>query len=162
VKNRFMLTLLAIACCAFLCGVASAQRHEVDGLNFKLGDDVDTVKAALHTDMDPEPRDDGSTSSIRPNAGKTVINLRTKGIRVFFSRRGDVESILFDAPYAESIAGIKIGDPETKVRKLMGKPLKKPWNFGANEIFLYALDDAAYISFVMDDADDVQSIFINK
>jgi hypothetical protein len=161
-KSKFMLTLLVIVCYTFLYGVASAQQGKIDGLNFKLGDDVDTVKAALHTDMNPERRDDGSISSSRSNAGKTVLNLRTKGIRVFFSRRGDVESIRFDAPYAESIAGIRIGDPEAKVRKVMGKPLKKPWDFGAGQIFLYALDDTAYIYLEMDDANGVQTIFINK
>jgi len=153
---------LAIAFCTFLCGSALAQQAKVEGLNFKLGDDVNTVKTALHTNVDPEPMDEDSVSSFNLNRGKTVIHLRTKGIQVFFSKKGVVENIRIEAPYEGSIAGIKIGDSETKVRSVMGKPLKKPWAFGANQAFLYALDDTAYIRFDINETDGVQSIYINK
>jgi hypothetical protein len=155
--NKLIRAFLAIAFCAFLFGSASAQQVKIRGLNFKLGDDVNTVKTALQTDLDPEP-----VTTADPNGGKTVIHLRTRGIWVFFSKQGVVETIRFDAPYERSIVGVRIGDSEATVRSVMGKPLKAPWAFGANQAFLYALDDTTYIRFDINETDGVQEIFINK
>jgi len=177
-KKTFINVFLAIAFCTFLWGSASAQQVNVEGLNFKLGDDVGTVKKALHTNNDPEPINANPNMSVlvpnrntaiahsnnNPDSGNTVIFLRTKGIRVFFNQKGVAYKITFNAPFEGSIAGIKIGDPETKVRSLMGKPINKPLIFGPNiNINLqYALDDTAYINFSINNTDGVQTIFINK
>jgi hypothetical protein len=162
-KNKIISAFSAIIICIFLCGAVSAQQVKVEGLNFKLGDDVNTVKTALHTNIDPEPM---ASSSINPNTdpnrGKTYIHLRSKGIWVFFNKKGILETIRFDAPYEASIAGVKLGDSEAKVRSVMGKPIKEPWAFGPNRAFQYALDDTAYIRFDISDTDGVQAIFINK
>ena len=96
------------------------------------------------------------------NAGKTNLFLRTKGIRVFFSKAGVVEMIKFEPPFAGSINGVKLGDTEKKVRDLKGKPIKTPWSFGAAQAFLYVLDDTAYIRFDINETDGVQTIFIQK
>jgi hypothetical protein len=175
-KKKLIRAFLAIVFCTLLCGTASAQQVKVEGLNIKLGDDVATVKTALHTNNDPEPINaNPNVSAFSPNSstviahanknpdsGNTVIFLRTKGIRVFFNQKGLAYKITFNAPYEESIAGIKIGDPETKVRSLMGKPINKPM---INSIFInlqYALDDTAYINFSINNTDGVQTISINK
>ena len=177
-KKKLLRAFLAIVFCTLLCGTASAQQGKIEGLNFKLGDDVVTVKTALHTNNDPEPINANPNVSVlapnrntviahsnnNPDSGNTVIFLRTKGIRVFFNQKGVAYKITFNAPYEGSIAGIKIGDPERKVRSLMGKPINKPLIFGPNiNINLqYALDDTAYINFSINNTDGVQTISINK
>ena len=167
---------LAIIFFTVICGTVSAQEGKVEGLNFKLGDDVVTVKTALHTNNDPEPIYDNPNLSAtvpnkntfiahsynNPDSGNTVIFLRTKGLRVFFNQKGVAYKITINAPYKGSIAGIKIGDPAATVRSLMGNPINKPMNIiGANENLQYALDDTAFINFSIN-IDGVQTISINK
>ena len=140
-----------------------AQQTPVEGISFKLGDDVQTVKNALKTNLDPEPMENTSPSAFTNlNAGKTTLFLRTKGIRVNFNKAGVVEMIKFEPPFTGSINGIKLGDTEKKVRDVKGKPIKTPWQFGAAQAFLYALDDTAYIRVDINESEGVQSIFIQK
>lgn len=128
-----------------------------------MGDDVQTVKNGLKTNLDPEPMENASPSAFtNMNAGKSTLFLRTKGIRVNFNKAGHVEMIKFEPPFAGSINGIKIGDTERRVRELKGKPIKTPWQFGAAQAFLYALDDTAYIRIDINENEGVQSIFIQK
>lgn len=142
---------------------AFAQQVSVEGISFKLGDDVQVVKNALKTDLDPEPMENISLSPFTNlSAGKTTLFLRTKGIRVNFNKAGLVEMIKFEPPFAGSISGIKLGDTEKKVRDLKGKPIKTPWQFGAAQAFLYALDDTAYIRIDINENEGVQAIFIQK
>jgi hypothetical protein len=155
--------------CAALTLIASAafpvyaQQTPVAGISFKLGDDVQTVKNALKTDLDPEPMASTSPSPFTNlNAGKSSLFLRTKGIRVNFNKAGIVEMIKFEPPFTGSINGIKLGDTEKKVRDLKGKPIKNPWQFGAAQAFLYALDDTAYIRIDINENEGVQGIFIMK
>jgi hypothetical protein len=81
---------------------------------------------------------------------------------VFFNKAGLVENIRFEPPFASSISGVKLGDTEKKVRDLKGKPIKNPWQFGAAQAFLYALDDTAYIRLDISENEGVQTIFIQK
>lgn len=161
-KLSFFRVLAAASISVFSLS-AIAQLAPVEGINFKLGDDVQTVKNSLKTSIDPEPTENASLPGF-PNAstGKTNLFLRTKGIRVFFTKAGVVESIKFEPPFAGSIAGVKLGDTEKKVRDLRGKPVKTPWQFGASQAFLYALDDTSYIRFDINESDGVQTIFIQK
>ena len=174
-KIKSICMILAIVFCILFCGTVSAQQVKVEGLNFKLGDDVATVKAALHTNVDPEPIYGNPNVSVsgsgqtfighvskNPDQGNTVIFLRTKGIRVHFNQKGVAYKITFSAPYEGPIAGIKIGDPETKVRSLMGKPINKPLANMTIFNLQYALDDTAYINFTINTTDGVQTIYINK
>lgn len=140
-----------------------AQQTPVEGISFKLGDDVQTVKDALQTNLDLEPMENTSTSGFTNfSAEKTVLFLRTKGIRVFFDKAGHAYSIRFEPPFASSISGVKLGDTEKKVRDLKGKPIKNPWPSGAAKAFLYALDDTAYMRLDISEDDGVQTIFIRK
>jgi hypothetical protein len=155
--------VLTVASISVFSLSAIAQLAPVEGITFKLGDDVQTVKNALKTSIDPEPTENASPSGFpNPAAGKSNLFLRTKGIRVFFNKAGAVESIKFEPPFAGSIAGVKLSDTEKKVRDLKGKPVKTPWQFGASQAFLYALDDTSYIRFDINESDGVQTIFIQK
>jgi len=155
--------LVALASVILFSLPALAQQTPAEGISFKLRDDLQTVKNALKTDLDPEPMENTSPSGFPNfNAGKTVLFLRTKGIRVFFNKAGIAETIRFDPPFAGSISGIKLGDTEKKVRDLKGKPIKNPWQFGAAQVFSYVLDDTAYIRFDINESEGVQTIFINK
>lgn len=157
-KNFVALALFALFSLPVL-----GQQTPVEGISFKLGDEIQTVKDALNTNLDPEPMENTSPSGFpNSNAGKTVLFLRTKGIRVFFNKAGIAQTIRFEPPFAGAISGIKLGDTEKKVRDLKGKPIKNPWQFGAAQAFLYALDDTAYVRFDISENDGVQTIFIQK
>jgi|SRR5450830_84492 len=153
---KFVTMIFAI----IMAGTVSAQEVKVDGLTFKIGDDVATVKTALHTKLDPEKVDNGLPAPF--NTGQSVLHLRTKGIWVFFNKKDTVTSIKFDEPYAGTIAGVKLGDSEKNVRAVLGKPVKAPWAFGTSQAFLYVLDDTAYVRFDIADADGVRAIYIQK
>jgi hypothetical protein len=110
-------SLAVFASFVLLSFPAFAQQTPVAGITFKLGDDVRTVKSALETSLDPEPMESpASTTFINLNAGKKVLFLRTRGIRVFFNKAGLVETIRFEPPFAGSIKGVKLGDTEEQVR----------------------------------------------
>jgi len=151
---------MALAAFVMLLPAAFAQQSSVAGISFKLGDDVETVKAALKTNIDPEPVE--SNLPAFANTNKSVLFLRTKGIRVFFNKKGIAETIRFDPPFSGAIGGVKLGDTEKKVREVKGKPIKAPWPFGASQAFQYALDDTAYVRFDINDNDGVQAIFVTK
>ena len=157
---KIVVVVTAIASISF---PAFAQLVPVEGISFKLGDDIQAVKNGLKTNLDPEPMENISPSAfVNVNAGKTTLFLRTKGIRVNFNKTGNVEMIKFEPPFAGSINGIKIGDTQIKVRDIKGKPVKTPWQFGAAQAFLYALDDTAYIRIDINESEGVQAIFIQK
>jgi len=153
---------MALAALVMVLPAAFAQQSPLAGIAFKLGDDVETVKAALKTNIDPEPMESLAPSFANMNAGKTFIFLRTKGIRVFFNKKGIAETIRFDPPFSGEIGGVKLGDTEKKVRELKGKPIKAPSQFGMSQTFQYALDDTAYVRFDINDNDGVQAIFVTK
>lgn len=162
-KNFGRSTFVIGAVFALVSFSALAQQSPVAGISFKLGDDIQTVKNALKTNLDPEPMENTSPSPFtNMNAGKSTLFLRTKGIRVNFNKANNVEMIKFEPPFAGSINGIKIGDTEKKVRDVKGKPVKTPWQFGAAQAFLYALDDTAYIRFDINENEGVQAVFIQK
>jgi hypothetical protein len=163
-KGSFMKSgLVAFASLMLFSLPVPAQQTPVDGIAFKLGDDIQTVKNALKTNLDPEPMENTSPTGFgNPNAGKTVLFLRTKGIRVFFNKAGLAQTIRFEPPFASPINGVKLGDTEKKVRDLKGKPIKNPWRFGETQAFLYALDDTAYIRFDISENDGVETIFLQK
>ena len=95
-------------------------------------------------------------------SGKSVLHLRTKGITVTFNKTDIAESIKIDESFSGSVAGIKLGDSEKTLRSVMGKPVKAPTPMGANQSFLYALDDSAYIRFDVNENNGVQAIYIQK
>lgn len=161
--------LFAYAGIAFLFSLlpapaALAQQTVIEGVGFKLGDDVQTVKAALKTELDPEPMERNPAlppSAIDINKGKTVLHLRTRGIWAFFNPDGKVVTIRLDAPFRGDVKGIRLGDRLPKLTATLGQPLKKPWGFGSAQTYQYALDDSAYSNFNLND-DGVQIIFITR
>lgn len=162
-KNSFFKPFAVITLMVSFSLSAFAQQVPVEGISFKLGDDVQVVKNALKTDLDPEPMENTSPAPFANlSAGKTTLFLRTKGIRVNFNKAGIVEMIKFEPPFSGSINGIKLGDTEKKVRDLKGKPIKTPWQFGMLQAFMYVLDDTAYIRFDINENEGVQAIFIMK
>jgi hypothetical protein len=160
---------LARAGIAFLFGLLSisttlAQQTPINDVGFKLGDDVQTVKAALKTDLDPEPMERNALlppTASDINKGKSVLHLRTKGIWAFFNPNGKVETIRLDAPFSGAVKGIALGDSLSKLTSTLGKPLKQPWAYGLTQVYRFALDDLAYSNFDLDD-NGVQIIFITR
>lgn len=139
-----------------------AQLSNVEGLNFKLGDDLNVVKKALQTSIEPEPVDSGSGIFNGVVTVRSVLFLRSKGIKVFFNKKDAVESIRIEPPFAGAVYGVKLGDTGTSLRSAKGKPVKAPWAYGSVQFSLYVLDDTAYIRFDTTDADGVQAITIQK
>jgi hypothetical protein len=146
----------------FSSTVSWAQLSNIEGLNFKLGDDLVTVKRALQTTLDPETLDTGNNVLNGALPNKSVLFLRTKGIKVFFNRKDTVESIRLEPPFEGKVQGVKLGDGMSAVRAMKGKPLKAPWGYGPLQFYLYVLDDTAYIRFDITDADGVQAITVQK
>lgn len=148
-----------------LASPAFSTPEELGGLKFKLGDDVNTVKSALQTDLNPEPMDKNPalpSPAFDPNKGKTILHLRSKGIWVFFNQAGKAETIRLDAPFANAVMGIKLGDNVEKITSTLGKPIKKPWSvFMSMQAYQYAPDDYQYVTFDVND-DGVQYVFFTK
>lgn len=161
-KRTFeMLLVYAI----FFASPAFSEQGEVAGLKFKLGDDINTVKTALHTELNPEPMERNAAlphNAFDINKGKTVLHLRSKGIWVFFNPAGKTETIRLDAPFANSVLGISLGDSVDKITSSLGKPIKKPFSaFMTMQAYQYAPDDYQYVTFYVND-DGVQYIFFTK
>jgi hypothetical protein len=148
---------------AVLPELALAQQKPVSGLGFKLGDDMKTVKQVLNIPYDPEPvapmPQIGNFSD--PNKGKTQYNLRTKGIWIFFSPTGKVETIRLEMPFIKPVGGVAVGDSLGKVLSTHGTPFKPPRQFLKAMVYVYALDDQAYVNYQVED-DEVQIIFIRR
>ncbi len=160
-----MLAVLALLAGMTVSSLAAAQITAVPSVGFKLGDDVTTVKAALKTNLDPEPMERNPAlpaTMVDINKGKTVLHLRTKGIWAFFNPSGTVEIIRLDAPFSGDVLGVKLGDDAKKVTTRLGNPIKKPYAaFVTMSSYQYAIDDSAYVAFDLND-DGVQYIFIRK
>jgi hypothetical protein len=157
------ITVFALFTLAASC--AYALPSGIEALGFKVGDDVNTVKVALHTTTEPEPMERNPALPAMmadPNKGKTVLHLRTKGIWVFFSPAGKVDTIRLDAPFSGAVMGIKLGDAKSKITSTLGNPIKKPYpTFITMEAYQYVLDDTAYVTFGTND-DGVQYILVTK
>jgi hypothetical protein len=163
--SRKIVAVATLSICFVFMQSANAQTSPLPELGFKLGDDVTAVKAALKTNIDPEPMQ--RNPALPPNVpdinkGKTVLHLRTKGIWAFFNPTGVVETIRLDAPFPGDVMGIKLGDDVKKLTSKLGNPIKKPNPaFLTMQSYQYVLDDAAYVTFDVND-DGVQYIFITK
>jgi hypothetical protein len=148
---------------AILSTAATAQQKPVPGLGIKLGDDMKTVKQALGITFEPEPMP--SSPQIAnfpdPNKGKTQYHLRTKGIMVFFTATGRVETIRLEMPFMKPVGGVSIGDSLGKVLSTHGTPFRPPRQFLRARVYVYALDDHAYVAYHIED-DEVQIIFIRR
>ncbi len=125
-------------------------------LPFKLGDDVATVKSALQIAADPQPM----TSPIPSAPPQTFLHSIDRGIWAFFNPQGKVIVIRFDAPFAGSISGIKVGDRLEKVTGTLGQPIRPPWIPGDIQPYLYSFNAKSNVCFHVSSTRGVQSIFI--
>ena len=142
---------------------AQSQQKPVPGVGIRLGDDVATVRRVLKLDYDPEVIEPppASRRTRTPQESQSIYKIRTKGIWIIFTSSGKVDTIRLEAPYAIPIAGISLGDSLGKVISTHGKPLPRS-NMFAPGIYLYPLDDKAYVSFEVDQTDQVQMISIRR
>jgi hypothetical protein len=122
-------SVCSVAVALLLPTFVFAQLSPLPSVAFKLGDDVPTVKAALHTTVEPEAiaRNPALPATFPDmNKGKSVLHLRTKDIWAFFNPTGTVETIRLDAPFKGDILGVKLGDGAGKITSTLGNPLTKP------------------------------------
>lgn len=170
IKSGITMIRKTLAATALLTGLtvaqlAMAQTSPLPTLGFKLGDDIATVKAALKTSAESEPiaRNPLLPANVPDvNRGKTVLHLRTKGIWVFFSPVGTVDTIRLDPPFAADVLGVKLGDTTKQITEKLGDPIKKPSvAFLAMQSYQYAIDDSAYVNYIAND-DGVQMMFITR
>jgi hypothetical protein len=137
----------------YCCVPAQAQQKPVAGLGIKLGDDLSTVKKVFKLDYEPEKTAPVQSRRGPPtDDGRSIYKIRTKGIWIIFSPAQKVELIRLEAPFNTPIAGISLGDSFGKVLSTHGKPLPKS-NMFAPGIYLYPLDDKAYVSFEIEDSE---------
>lgn len=141
-------------------GLAISQSTEIVGVPIKIGDPIETVKAALQTSIEPEEM----TSAVRTNT--KALRLKTKGIWVFFDRTNRAYNIRLDAPFPGNVGGIKIGDSLALLEKTLGKPAKVmkigisiP---GRYEPYLYYIDDLTTVRFDFDRDGLIETIFVMK
>ena len=83
-----------------------------------FGDTYEKVKAAYKISQAPEP----FISSITKKQDGTMLQLKQLGVWFFFDASGKISAIRFDAPFAGTVSGIKIGDTRSTVERILGKP----------------------------------------
>ncbi len=71
-----------------------------------------------------------------------------------------MENIRFDAPFAGSVNGVKLGDSFDDVKKRLGEPLNS-WDFGDDKANLYRVGDIN-LRFDVDKSGKVATIFYFK
>ena len=141
----------------------AAELGKPDGSPVRLGDSVDMVKQALGTDMNPELDEETGilpATLLRPRTSS--IQLKTKGIRVFFNADKKAKTIRFDVPFKGRIAGIRIGETKEKLVEILGEPVKKI-KFGTKENnYIYYPDDVTTLNFLFSAENTVETIFVAK
>lgn len=154
--------LVAAVAVAVACSVshgALAAAPTITDLPVKLGDSVEDVKRALGTTLEPEPME-SAVPNMPGRPKKFQLRLKTRGIWVFFEK-DRVVTYRIDAPFRGTVGGVKIGDDISKLRKLLGEPVKVN-NFAGRTRYTYYFDDETTTNIVMSDDDAVETIFFIK
>lgn len=151
-KSKFTFGALLLS----LSALVHAQQAKTEGLPIKLGDSPAQMQSAFQTQIEAEPYESALAK------GGYVLRLRTRGVWTFFNKEGKAYTIRLDAPFKGSVAGVKVGDTVLTLKKLLGEPVKKPWKWGTSESYLYYPDDTYTARFDVNDAGEVETIFINK
>jgi TIR domain len=120
----------------------------VQGLQVALGDTRDRVQSAYPT-AKTTPNREGQPP---------FLNSSADGVMFFFTADGKLENIRMNAPFTGSVQGIRVGDSLDEVLKIMGAPVKPPWDFGDDKAYLYNTDQAT-IRYDIDPSDRVHTIF---
>lgn len=83
------------------------------------------------------------------NGEVTSVSLGFTGIRLFFANTGkhELETIRYDAPYSGKVRGIGLGDSLFKLNNMLGSPVKPPWKFADNSVYLYPGESNRYDRF---------------
>jgi hypothetical protein len=143
---------------ALQCAMANADTVETQGLPIHIGNTVEEVQKALNTTMEP---DEMSNQFPGPMSVKrTQLHLKTKGIWVFFEKN-KVYTIRVDAPFSGNVGGVKLGDPSSKITKTFGKPIKEA-RFGFQNTYTYYFDDVTTTKFMVNQNDEVETIYFIK
>ena len=120
----------------------------VPGVKVALGQTLDAVTAAY-------PSGKPTTVSDKP-----ALWLQSDGLYFFFTNDKALENIRFDAPFAGSVNGVKLGDSFDDVKKRLGQPLNS-WDFGDDKANLYRVGDIN-LRFDVDKSGKVATIFYFK
>lgn len=139
---------------------AVAQAVNIEGLPVKIGDTVENVQHALNTSLEPEKKEDSTAIASMKPSHKSELRLKTKGIWVFFEK-GKVYTIRVDKPFAGNVGGVKLGDPASKVEKLLGPPVKRG-TFGKHQTYTYYFDDITTTRIDVNQEDEVETFFFIK
>jgi hypothetical protein len=93
----------------------------VEGIPVKIGDTLEDVKQALHTNQEPQ-----ALKTTNPDiAPVSLMHAETQGIWAFF-QNDKVVIIRLSAPFSGNISGIKIGDSSSKIEKILGPAKHEP------------------------------------
>jgi len=135
---------------------ALASTPAQSSLPFKLGDDLPTVQAALHTSEAPTP-----FASIVP--GSSQLRLMEKGIVVSFNSLNRIYQIKLTPPFGGPILGVHIGDTVEAVTARLGAPAAPPApihdeRYPGWHSYVYRLDETSRVSFHIDHSGLVQEI----
>lgn len=132
----------------------------ISGLPIKPGDSIEKVKAALVTDLEPEPFDKNANQK-----NLKQLRLKTKGIWVFFNQFGDVETIRLDAPFPGNIGGVGIGNTRASLEEKLGKPTRTIDNMrtdSESKPYLYNLSKDMRVRIDFDRDDEIERFFVFK
>jgi hypothetical protein len=148
---------LAFVCFLVWLGtMVQASAVEIQGLPIRIDNTVEEVQKALNTTMEPEE----FSTPVPMTPKKTQLHLKTKGIWVFFEK-GKVSVIRADAPFSGNVGGIKLGDAAAKITKTLGKPIKEAKS-GNTNTYTYYFDDVTTTKFIVNQDDEVETIFFMK
>ena len=103
-----------------ITGLANGQQPQTAGLPIALGDSIAEVKRAYQLQAEPEPYE----NYFKQKGSR--LRLKDKGVWVFFDAQGLATIIRLEAPFAGSIAGIRIGDDAGTLEKTLGNPPRPP------------------------------------
>ena len=95
----------------------SMRGQSEPSIHLAVGDSVQSVEQALRTSEGPT-----HTIGDPPIAGE--IRLRDRGIWVFFNGLSEANQYRFDAPFAGSIYGARIGATIAQIAKIFGNPAR--------------------------------------
>jgi hypothetical protein len=144
----------------FSVALAQAATVNIEGMPIKIGDTVENVQQALSTNLEPEKKEDSTSfASIKPSH-KSELRLKTKGIWVFFEK-GKVYTIRVDKPFSGSVGGIKLGDPSSKIEKILGPPVKRG-TLGKQQTYTYYFDDITTTQINVNQDEEVETVFFIK
>ena len=153
--------------CALLVFIAASHAESIkigsvtiDGLpTIRFGDTAEQVQKELSTSLEPEEMP--TTGPQLPYAVKKMqLRLKTRGIWVFFEK-DKVTEIRLDAPFKGNIAGVKLGDSETKIEKTFGAPVAHS-KWGQLTGYSYYFDDVTTVRFMVNADDELETVFLVK